>query len=87
MTNNHLIALKCYPGHYDTQRADRDGPDCRGRLRTDKDGKYSFKAVVPVAYPIPGDVSFLQLALLRSISLNIFSAGPRGRFVEGFGAT
>ncbi|KAF7980543.1 hypothetical protein HWV62_37685 [Athelia sp. TMB] len=42
-------------GNYDTQRADRDGPDCRGRLRTDKDGKYSFKAVVPVAYPIPGD--------------------------------
>jgi len=42
-------------GVYDTQRADRDGPDCRGRFRTDKDGKYSFKAVVPVAYPIPGD--------------------------------
>jgi len=42
-------------GTYDTQRADRDGPDCRGRFRTDKDGKYSFKGVVPVAYPIPGD--------------------------------
>lgn len=44
-------------GYYDTQRAVRDAPDCRGRLRTDKDGRYSYRAVVPVAYPIPGDVS------------------------------
>jgi len=42
-------------GYYDIQRAVRDVPDCRGRLRTDKDGKYSYRAVVPVAYRIPGD--------------------------------
>ncbi|CCL98225.1 uncharacterized protein FIBRA_00219 [Fibroporia radiculosa] len=42
-------------GFYDTQYASRDKPDCRGRLRTDKDGKYGYRAVVPVAYPIPGD--------------------------------
>jgi len=42
-------------GFYDTQYAGREKPDCRGRLRTDKDGKYGYRAVVPVAYPIPGD--------------------------------
>ncbi|KAI5115694.1 hypothetical protein M0805_002837 [Coniferiporia weirii] len=42
-------------GFYDTQYKDRSGPDCRGRLRSDKDGKFVYRAVVPVAYPIPGD--------------------------------
>ncbi|KAG8924360.1 hypothetical protein FRC02_010484 [Tulasnella sp. 418] len=42
-------------GKYDTQYSDRAEPDCRGRLRTQEDGRYSFRAVVPVAYPIPGD--------------------------------
>ncbi|EJD43058.1 intradiol ring-cleavage dioxygenase [Auricularia subglabra TFB-10046 SS5] len=42
-------------GHYDTQYADRSTPDCRGRLKSAEDGSYSFRAVVPVAYPIPGD--------------------------------
>ncbi|TDL29648.1 aromatic compound dioxygenase [Rickenella mellea] len=42
-------------GFYDTQYASREKPDCRGRLRTDQDGKFAYRAVVPVAYPIPGD--------------------------------
>ncbi|KAI0266507.1 aromatic compound dioxygenase [Gloeopeniophorella convolvens] len=42
-------------GFYDNQYADRTAPDCRGRLRTDTDGKYGYRAVVPVPYPIPGD--------------------------------
>lgn len=42
-------------GYYDTQYADRQGPDCRGRLKTDKDGRFGYRAVVPVPYPIPGD--------------------------------
>ncbi|KAI0315717.1 aromatic compound dioxygenase [Amylostereum chailletii] len=44
-------------GFYDTQYSDRPntGPDCRGRLRADEEGKYGYRAVVPVAYPIPGD--------------------------------
>ncbi|KZT01219.1 aromatic compound dioxygenase [Laetiporus sulphureus 93-53] len=42
-------------GYYDTQYTNRDKPDCRGRLKTDKDGRYEYRAVVPVAYPIPGD--------------------------------
>ena len=44
-------------GFYDTQYASREKPDCRGRLKTDADGRYGYRAVVPVAYPIPGDVS------------------------------
>jgi len=42
-------------GFYDTQYVDRGVPDCRGRLRSDRDGKYGYRAVVPVPYPIPGD--------------------------------
>ncbi|KAH7912165.1 Intradiol ring-cleavage dioxygenase [Hygrophoropsis aurantiaca] len=42
-------------GYYDTQYTDRAHPDCRGRLRSAKDGRYGYRAVVPVSYPIPGD--------------------------------
>ncbi|EIW85817.1 aromatic compound dioxygenase [Coniophora puteana RWD-64-598 SS2] len=42
-------------GFYDTQYTSREAPDCRGRLRTDSEGRYSYRAVVPVPYPIPGD--------------------------------
>jgi len=42
-------------GFYDTQYSDRVEPDCRGRLRTGPNGEYAFRAVVPVAYPIPSD--------------------------------
>ncbi|KDQ58659.1 hypothetical protein JAAARDRAFT_34493 [Jaapia argillacea MUCL 33604] len=51
-------------GFYDTQYADRPQADCRGRLRSDKDGKYGYRAVVPVAYPIPGDGPVGDLLLL-----------------------
>jgi len=54
-------------GFYDTQYADRVVPDCRGRLVTDKGGKYGYRAVVPVSYAIPDDgpVGELLLALGR----------------------
>ena len=42
-------------GHYDVQYPDRDGPDGRCVMRSDKDGKFSFKAIKPVPYPIPHD--------------------------------
>ncbi|KAF5383255.1 hypothetical protein D9615_004905 [Tricholomella constricta] len=42
-------------GLYDTQYSNREKPDCRGRLTSAKDGSYSFRAVVPVPYPIPSD--------------------------------
>ena len=52
----------CSPsqGFYDTQYTERSVPDCRGRLRTDDEGRYGYRAVVPVAYPIPGDVGFIR---------------------------
>ncbi|KAN0084096.1 Intradiol ring-cleavage dioxygenase [Tylopilus felleus] len=42
-------------GFYDTQYADRTRADCRGRLHTGKDGSFGYRAIVPPAYPIPGD--------------------------------
>ncbi|GJJ13371.1 hypothetical protein Clacol_007623 [Clathrus columnatus] len=42
-------------GFYDTQYVNREVPDCRGRLQSDKDGYYQYRAIVPVSYPIPGD--------------------------------
>jgi len=41
-------------GFYDTQYTG-EGPDCRGRLKSDEQGRYAYRAVVPYAYPIPGD--------------------------------
>ena len=67
-------------GFYDTQYADRDHPDCRGRLRSDAEGGYSFRAVVPVPYPIPGDgpVGELLLALNRHNMVNAFFSPDSG---------
>lgn len=42
-------------GFYDVQHADRDGPDGRCVMTTDKDGVFWFKAIVPVSYPVPHD--------------------------------
>jgi len=42
-------------GQYDVQYENREYPDCRGRLHSADDGSYSFRAVVPVPYPIPSD--------------------------------
>ncbi|KAI0721636.1 aromatic compound dioxygenase [Cerioporus squamosus] len=50
-------------GYYDTQYVNREKADLRGRLRTDQDGYFGFRAIVPVAYPIPGDGPVGQLLL------------------------
>ena len=42
-------------GLYDVQHADRSGPDGRAVLTSDEAGKFWFKAIVPVPYPIPHD--------------------------------
>jgi protocatechuate 3,4-dioxygenase beta subunit len=42
-------------GTYDVQYADRLEPDCRGRLRTDAQGAFRFRGVLPVSYSIPSD--------------------------------
>jgi protocatechuate 3,4-dioxygenase beta subunit len=42
-------------GFYDVQHADRNGPDGRAVLKSDEQGDFWFKAIVPVPYPIPHD--------------------------------
>lgn len=42
-------------GFYDVQHADRQGPDGRAVMESDKHGIFWFKAIVPVPYPIPHD--------------------------------
>jgi protocatechuate 3,4-dioxygenase beta subunit len=51
-----LILSTHHTGFYDTQYEGRTVADCRGRLRSGPDGSFSYRAVVPVSYPIPGDV-------------------------------
>jgi protocatechuate 3,4-dioxygenase beta subunit len=48
-------------GHYDVQHADRPGPDGRCVIRSDQHGKFWFKAIKPVPYPIPHDGPIGQL--------------------------
>ena len=55
----------CLAGFYDTQYSDRQQPDCRGRVRSDAEGRYGYRAVVPVAYPIPGDVRLASKPCVR----------------------
>ncbi|KAG1748454.1 Intradiol ring-cleavage dioxygenase [Suillus paluster] len=42
-------------GFYDIEYADRSQIDCRGRLRSDDNGKFGYRAVVPAPYAIYGD--------------------------------
>jgi protocatechuate 3,4-dioxygenase beta subunit len=42
-------------GFYDVQNPNREHPDGRAVLRSDKDGMFYFTGVVPVPYPIPVD--------------------------------
>lgn len=42
-------------GFYDVQNPNREHPDGRAVIQSDKDGVFHFVAVVPVPYPIPMD--------------------------------
>jgi len=42
-------------GFYDVQYSERNGPDGRAVLTSDESGRFWFKAIVPVPYPIPSD--------------------------------
>ncbi|RDB27606.1 Hydroxyquinol 1,2-dioxygenase [Hypsizygus marmoreus] len=57
-------------GLYDTQYSNREKPDCRGRLFSGEDGSYSFRAVVPVPYPIPSDGTVG--GLLKKLGRHVF---------------
>lgn len=42
-------------GFYDVQYSNRENPHGRAVLKTDTNGQVWFKAIVPVAYPVPTD--------------------------------
>jgi protocatechuate 3,4-dioxygenase beta subunit len=42
-------------GHYDVQHPGRDRPDGRCILKSDAEGRFFFRGIVPVPYPIPTD--------------------------------
>jgi hydroxyquinol 1,2-dioxygenase len=42
-------------GFYDVQRPELAGPQARGELVSDQDGRYYFKTILPAPYPIPHD--------------------------------
>ncbi|EXJ71104.1 uncharacterized protein A1O5_06097 [Cladophialophora psammophila CBS 110553] len=42
-------------GVYDLEYAEKEGPDCRGKLYTDDKGRYAFTCVRPIPYPISND--------------------------------
>ena len=42
-------------GNYDVQVTDPPAMRARGRLRTDREGRYHFWSIKPTAYPIPDD--------------------------------
>ncbi|KAH7014831.1 Intradiol ring-cleavage dioxygenase [Ilyonectria destructans] len=42
-------------GQYDVQYPDHSGPDGRAIPKTDAEGRFWFKAITPVSYPIPHD--------------------------------
>ncbi len=51
-------------GHYDVQHADRDAPSERCVMVSDEQGRFWFKGLKPVSYPIPHDGPVGKLLLL-----------------------
>ena len=81
-----MISRRDLTGTYDTQYEVREKPDCRGRLRTGPDGTYGYRAIVPVSYPIPGDVSILPPHSYRCENLRRRNTqGPVGELLITMG--
>lgn len=51
-------------GHYDVQYEGRAGPDGRCIVKSDTKGRFWFKAIKPVSYPIPNDGPVGRLLVL-----------------------
>ena len=65
--NGYVTCIFYFPsGLYDTQYAHRTAPECRGRLKTDEEGKYGYRAIVPVPYFIRHDVGSPILLLISA---------------------
>lgn len=76
--------LNLFPGFYDTQYENRAHPDCRGRILSDDEGKFGYRAIVPPPYPVPSDVSYLKQLLSRP-KLNALAKGPVGELLLSMG--
>ncbi len=48
-------------GQYDVQDPEQPPGHLRGTFRTDEDGRYSIRSIIPVSYPIPTDGPVGQL--------------------------
>ena len=42
-------------GSYDVQLADTGGKQLRAKLRTDAEGRFRFRTILPTSYPVPTD--------------------------------
>jgi hydroxyquinol 1,2-dioxygenase len=42
-------------GHYDVQLADTGGKQLRAKLRTDAEGQFRLRTILPTSYPVPTD--------------------------------
>jgi hydroxyquinol 1,2-dioxygenase len=42
-------------GFYDVQRTELPGSVLRGRFRTDRQGRFRFRSIMPTSYPVPQD--------------------------------
>ena len=68
-------------GHYDVQHPGYDGPDGRCIMKSDKDGVFWFKGIVPVSYP---SKSLGRCQLTRSYAepFAVPHDGPVGQFLK-----
>ena len=57
--------------------AERTTPECRGRLRADGEGKYGYRAIVPVSYEIPDVVRNSSIVVRYSALVTVANTvGP-----------
>lgn len=70
-------------GFYDTQYDSRTEADFRGRLKSAADGTYTFRAIVPVSYPIPSDGPVGKL--LETLKRHVFRPAHLHMMIEAQG--
>jgi hydroxyquinol 1,2-dioxygenase len=69
-------------GWYDVQLADTGGKQLRGTLKSDSDGRYWFRTILPTSYPVPTDgpvgqvLSRMGRHAMRPAHLHFMIAAP-----------
>lgn len=72
-------------GKYDIQDSSDVAGNLRGRFKSDADGRYEFKTIRPVPYPIPADGPVGKM--LRSVNRHEWRAAHIHAIVEAAGFT